>query len=286
MRITGYGSGFGRHDAGRDRAAAFRARHSVGQRIKGRILRREPNGLYWVQVGGEDLLARLEVQAVPGDELLFIVRALTPEIMLQALAGGMSAGDLPGLVQRFRAAREVFEANGSEMFAALQAVPPDASLRREAFQKALEARPDSAANYAKVLALLTQINSSLGEEQTAVALYQPWLLPVRRRQEMLRRDRADGGAETSCSAVDPVAGAFELRLRSGSDAASLVLTAERPEACGPLQVEIAALVRADLGLEPVMLGPSRLRRNNLGGVLGELFGDVPSWSSGGLNTRV
>jgi len=286
MRITGYGSGFGQHDAGRDRAAAFRAKHSIGQRIKGRILRREPNGLYWVQVGGEELLARLEVQADPGDELIFIVRALTPEIMLQALAGGMSAGDLPGLVQRFRAAREVFEVNGSEMFAALQAVPPDPSLRLEAFLKALEARPDSAANYAKVLALLTQVNSSLGDKQTAVALYQPWLLPLRRRQEMLRRDRADGDTETSSSAVDPAAGAFEFRLRSGSDAASLVLTAERPEACGPLQVEIAALVRGELGLEPVMLGPSRLRRNNLGGVLGELFGDVPSWSSGGLNTRV
>jgi len=35
-----------------------------------------------------------------------------------------------------------------------------------------------------------------------------------------------------------------------------------------------------------MLGPTRLRPNNLGGVLGELFGNVPSWTSGGLNTRV
>jgi len=286
MRITGYGSGFGRHDSGRDRAADFRARHSVGQRIKGRILRREPNGLYWVQVGGEELLARLEVQADPGDELLFIVRALTPEIMLQALAGGMSAGDLPGLVQRFRAAREVFEINGSEMFAALQAVPPDPSLRREAFQKALEARPDSASNYAKVLDLLAQINASLGEDQSAVALYQPWLLPSRRRLEMVRRTRADGGTQTSISAVDPASGVFEARLRTGSDSARLVLTAEKPKACGPLQVEIAALLRSELGLEPMMLGPTRLRQNNLGGVLGELFGNVPSWSSGGLNTRV
>lgn len=284
MRITGYGSGFGQQSAARDRVAAFRAKHSIGQRIKGRILRREPNGLYWVQVGGEELLARLEVQTDPGDELLFIVRALTPEIMLQALSGGMSAGDLPGLVQRFRAAREVFEVNGSAMFAALQATPPHPTLRLEAFQKALEARPDSA--YAKVLDLLGQINSSLGEEQTAVALYQPWLLPIRRRQEMLRRVRADGGVETSISAVDTASGAFEVRMKTGCDTARLVLTAEKPEACGPLQVEIAALVRSELGLEPLMLGPTRLRQNSLGGVLGELFGDVPSWSSGGLNTRV
>lgn len=285
MRITGYGSGFGQH-GGRDRAAAFRAKHSIGQRIKGRILRRDPNGLYWVQVGGEELLARLEVQADPGDDLFFIVRALSPEIMLQALAGGMSAGDLPGLVQRFRAAREMFEVNGSELFAALQATPPHPTLRLEAFHKALEERPDCAPNYAKVLDLLAQINSSLDEEQTAVALYQPWLLPIRRRQEMLRQNRADGGAETTISAVDPTCGAFEVRMKTDRDMARLVLTAEKPEACGPLQVEIAALMRNELGLEPKMLGPTRLRQNNLGGVLGELFGDVPSWSSGGLNTRV
>jgi hypothetical protein len=286
MRITGYGTGFGQQDDGRDRAAAFRAKHSIGQRIKGRILRREPNGLYWVQVGGEELLARLEVQAEPGDQLTFIVRALTPEIMLQALSGGMSAGDLPGLVQRFRAAREVFEGNASEFLAALQATPPSPTLRSEAFKKALETQAEATAHYAKVHALLAQINASLGQEQNAIALYQPWLLPGRRRQEILRRNREGGGVETSMSAVDAAAGAFELRLSIGGDSWRLILTAERPEACGQLQVEMASLVRNEFGHEPVMLGPTRLRQNALGGVLGELFGAVPTWSSGGLNTRV
>lgn len=286
MRITGYGAGFGQQDGGRDRAAAFRARHSIGQRIKGRILRREQNGLYWVQVGGEELLARLEVQAEPGDQLTFIVRALTPEIMLQALSGGMSAGDLPGLVQRFRAAREVFEVNASEFLAALQATPPSPLLRLEAFHIALEAQAEAASHYAKVQNLLAQINASLGQEQSAVAVYEPWLLPTRRRQEILRRTREGGGVESTMSAVDADAGAFELRLSTGEDFWRLVLTAERPEACGPLQVELASLVRDESGHEPVMVGPTRLRHNTLGGVLGELFGAVPGWSSGGLNTRV
>ena len=141
MRVTGYGTGFGQQDGSRDRAAAFRARHSIGQRIKGRILRREQNGLSWVQVGGEELLARLEVQAEPGDQLIFIVRALTPEIMLQALAGGASAGDVPGLVQRFRAAREVFEVNDAALLMALRIAPPHPALRLEAFQLALSRMP-------------------------------------------------------------------------------------------------------------------------------------------------
>ncbi len=285
MRISGYGAGFGQQGGAKDRAAAFRARHSIGQRIKGRILRREQNGLYWVQAGGEELLARLEVNADPGDELIFIVRALTPEIMLQALSGGMSAADLPGLVQRFRAAREVFEVHSAKVLAALRPTPPQPSLRLDAFNTMLAASPEAATHFAKVQDLLAQINTSLGAQQNAVALYQPWLLPGQRRQEILKRPKAEG-FELAVSAVDAVAGAFECRLNAASGAARLTLSADTPEACGTLQVELFALAREETGLEPDMLGPTRLRPNALGGVLGELFGSVPGWSSGGLNTRV
>ncbi len=286
MRITGYGAGFGQESGNRDRAAAFRAKHSIGQRVKGRIVRRDPSGLYWVQVGGEELLARLEVQTNPGDQLLFIVRALTPEIQLQALTGGISAGDLPGLVQRFRAAREVFEVQDAQLLAALRALPPQPGLRHEAFLEALAAQPEAAQRLAKIDELLAQINASLGAELNAVALYQPWSLPRTRRLELLRLARAGGGVETAMSAVEASAGSFEARLSEQTDGVRLVLAADKPEACGALQVELAALARAQTGQEPTMLGPTRLRPNNMGGVLGELFGSVPTWTSGGLNTRV
>lgn len=285
MRISGYGAGFGQQGGANDRAAAFRARHSIGQRIKGRILRREQNGLYWVQAGGEELLARLEVSADPGDQLVFIVRALTPEIMLQALPSGMSAADLPGLVQRFRAAREVFEVQGAKLLAGLRATPPQSSPRTEAFSAALSDNSDAAQHFSKVQDILAQINAGLGEGQSAVALYQPWLLPGCRRQEMLRKPIA-AGVETALSAVDPAAGAFEARLTEAEGRLRLLLHAERPESCGPLQVELTALAREESGAEPELLGTTRLRPNALGGVLGELFGSVPTWSSGGLNTRV
>lgn len=286
MRINGYGSGFGKPSDSRDRAAAFRAKHSIGQRINGRILRREHNGLYWVQVGGGELLARLEVQAEPGDHLIFIVRALTPEIMLQALSGGMSAGDVPGLVQRFRAAREVFEVQDSALLATLCSIPPHPGLRHESFQLALADNPESAMRLAKVQDLLAQINASLAADQNTVADYQPWLLPMGRRQEMLRSMRSQGGTEVCLSAVDPAAGSFESRLIAAPGTARLFLAADLPQACGPLQVELAALIRHEFSVEPEMLGPTRRRNNPQGGVLGELFGSVPGWTSGGLNTRV
>lgn len=286
MRITGYGAGFGQPGDTRDRAAAFRARHSIGQRIKGRILRREANGLYWVQVGGEELLARLEVHAEPGQQLFFMVRALTPDIVLQALSGGIDASDLPGLVQRFRAAREVFEVQDSVLLRALCQTPPQAALRRDAFSQALDARSEATERHARVQELLTQINAAVAEPRNGQALYLPWLLPTLRRQEMLRRARADGQQETTLSATAPDCGNIEARLLAAPGEARLHLGAEQPERCGALMVELSAWVRGECGLEPQILAPTRLKPSPLGGVLGELFGDVPTWSSGGLNTRI
>ncbi len=286
MRISGYGAGFGQGSDSRDRAAAFRARHSIGQRVKGRILRREPSGLYWVQVGGEELLARLEVQADAGDQLVFIVRALTPEIMLQALREGVDAGDLPGLVQRFRAAREVFETQASALLALLSTLPPQPALRREAFAQAMERHPEDAARFAKTLALLEQINASLPADQQGRGLYLPWLTPSLRRQEMIRRPKPDNGLELHLSALSADCGDVDARLVVSPTSSRLSLFAAQPERTAPLQVEFAALARESYPLEPAMLGPTRLKPNPLGGVLSELFGSVPMWSSGGLNTRV
>lgn len=283
MRIGGYGSDFGQTGGDRDRAAAFRARHSVGQRVKGRILRREATGLYWVQVGGEELLARLEVHADPGDQLMFIVQALTPEIVLKALSGGMEADDLPGLIQRFRAAREVFETQDASVLAPLSAVPPQRALRAEAFSQAMARQPAAAEHLAKTQEYLAHINARIAT-QNAAALYEPWLFPALRRQESLRRPRA-GGVETAMSATDAQAGQIEVRFAASAEP-RLVVSAEHPDGAGSLLVELAAMGREILSAEPMVLGPARLRPSSLGGVLGELFADAPTWSSGGLNTRV
>ncbi|OIO00834.1 MAG: hypothetical protein AUJ49_09140 [Desulfovibrionaceae bacterium CG1_02_65_16] len=284
MRISGYGSGFGQSGGERDRAAAFRARHSIGQRVKGRILRREQNGLFWVQVGGEELLARLEVQADPGDTLTFVVRALTPEIMLQALPGGVDADDLPGLVQRFRAAREVFETQHHAVYLAACGAPPQAALRREAFKTALSADETGRVRFADVTERLARINAAIAARGNVQALYEPWLLPGLRRLEQLRTART-AVEEHALSALDAACGGIEARLHTGPEA-RLNVAAEHPEHAGALMEELTALARGQLVREPKVLGPSRLRPSPLGGILGELFGDVPTWSSGGLNTRV
>jgi hypothetical protein len=265
----------------RDRAAAFRARHSIGQRVRGRVLRRDASGLFWVLVGGEELLARLEVPADPGDELAFIVRALTPEIMLQALARGQAAADLPGLLQRFRAAREVFEQQDAALFAPLKALPPSPNVRVEAFQSGLDASPASQERLERVLDILGQLNAAAPSAMRMAALYEPWLLPQGRRMEAWRR-----GDDVALSASLPDCGDAELRFTRSGSGGRLIVLSQRPEASGRLQVEAAALIRASLGLEPEVLAARLSRPTPRGGVLGELLGDTPGWTSGGLNTRV
>lgn len=291
MRIKGYGAGYqgqGQTGADRERAAAFRSRHSIGERIKGRVLRRDPSGLYWVQVGREELLARLEVQTEPGDILMFVVRALVPEIHLQALQGDALQDDLPGLVQRFRASRQVFETKADALLNVLANLPPLPDQRREAFAIALDGDADAARLHEQTQGLLARINDSLASGLGAVALYAPWLLPGVRRQEIVRRIKDSGGgfAEASMSGRMDGCGGLEVRLLSSPAECSLRLLAERPDQTGLLQVELAALVRAGLGVEPHFLGVVKFGAGSGAGVLTELLGDAPLWASGGLNTRV
>lgn len=282
MRISGYGSGHSGQQQSGDRAAAFKRQHSIGQRVKGRILRRDACGLYWVAVGGAELLARLEVQVAPGDELLFIVRALDPEILLQTLPQGSAAVDLPGLAQRFRAAREVFETTDPALLPSLCSLPPQPAVRREAFMSAIGQRPEAEERLARALDILAQLNASLPEQSGAQALYEPWLLPCLRRSEGFRR----AGGELVLSGSSGQCGGVDIRLGNTPDGPRLSLAAEAPEHSGALQVELFALAREVHGRDPVLLGPTRLRPNALGGALGELFSHSSAWSAGGLNARV
>lgn len=290
MRIKGYGAGQsgqqGQQGYGRERADSFRARHSIGERLKGRVLRRDPSGLYWVQVGGKELLARLEVQTDPGDTLLFIVRALAPEIRLQALQGDQPQDDQPGLVQRFRAVRETFETQAAPLLDALAKVPPNFTLRRDAFGMVLDRDAEAVSLYATTQELLARINEEQATASAVTALYAPWLLPSVRRQEIVRKNTSSGFVEASLSGYLPGCGGLELRLMSRAGECSLRLMAEQPDRTGPLQVELAALVREGLGVEAQFLAVTKLGPNAGSGVLTELLGDAPLWASGGLNTRV
>lgn len=285
-RISGYGGGYG-HGPGqpRQRAEAFRARHRVGERLRGRILRHEPGGLTLVEVDGQELLARLEVPAEPGDTLLFLVRALLPEIHLQALQGEAAGSDPAGLLQQFRTARQAFESRAARHLSALPLALPPSCDTPPAFRALLALDGQLAELHAQAQALLAQLDAELAGPRGRRALYVPWCVPGLARCEALLALPRGGGEyfELAASGHLERYGEVELRLVGREASHHLRLWLERPER----EQELAGLVREGLrGLgSGVEMSLGRLGAHVPGGVFTELLGEAAS-VSGGLNARV
>ena len=87
MRV-GSKNGFGFEGGERDfssenRRRQFRASHALGQEVEGEVLKDIGSGLFWVEVGGFVLSARLPFEARPGQRLLLRIDGLEPEILLK-----------------------------------------------------------------------------------------------------------------------------------------------------------------------------------------------------------
>lgn len=289
MRITGYGGGAGQSGSGggRQRADIFRSRHRIGERLRGRILRHEPGGLTLVEVDGQELLAQLEAQAEPGDTLYFIVRALHPEIHLQALQGNGTAYDPPSLLQSFRTAREQFEMHCSTFLESQPLLLPPSTDPPPAFEAMLASDPESHALLAQVQTLLEQLQTTLASPRGRTVGYWPWMFPGLRHMETLIK--ASPSQETGSPLLEFAAsgstsryGALELRIVSRSPLHSVRVYVERPKHAE----EVAALVREALGSNGENLTLGRISEPYPGGVFGELIGAAATRLSGGLNARV
>ena len=91
-----------------DRVTAFRARHSPGEIIRGRVLEQKSDGLYWIDAQGCRLLAPLGGNPRPGTLLTFSIAALWPEVVLR-LVQSEGAATPADLAADYLAARSVFE---------------------------------------------------------------------------------------------------------------------------------------------------------------------------------
>jgi len=236
MRIQGDGAGpGGGHHGGGDRSGAFRRRHRPGERLTGRVLRREGPGLAWVDIQGLELLASIASDPAPGTVLLFEVLRTDPDILLRELHVARAAGDPLGpAADAFWAARAQFEANAGALRAALEAAGPGPARREAAFARALAADPGLGALF-QTLEQARAATSALTSARGAGSLeYRPWLLPWALSGEMLIAARpASAGAaalvETAFAFTVPGPGQCELRLIESPPRASARLLAEHPD---------------------------------------------------------
>lgn len=231
MRITGHGSGWGSGPkGGRERADVFRRRHRPGERVTGRVLRRDGPGEAWVDFEGVELLASIQSDPAPGSVLLFTILRLEPDILLQELHVARAAGDpLVPAADAFWTARARFESLSWDARAAAgEKDEPEA--RERALRSALAEAPDAAEALERTERAAAEVSLLLAARGGPVLGYRPWLLPETLSGEMLTLTNPSSRlSETRFSFTLPGQGQCELRLMSGPDAAGARLYLEHPQ---------------------------------------------------------
>ncbi len=182
VRIRRHGDRHGGGYTGTEsRSALFRQGRREGDRLRGVLLSEVRDGHAWVKVDGSRLLARLEVPAVPGESLEFILVRLYPEIVLQAVRsqGGQDTSDSE-IIARYRAARDIFFGHLHEtVFDAVGHMASETPLassatRHDAFVDALTAAPSAMYAFRDVCAALAPVRHVLAQRANGHMWLAPW----------------------------------------------------------------------------------------------------------------
>lgn len=292
MRIRGYGRGLSGHSqSGRERAAAFRKRYRVGDMLTGKLVRWESQDLGWVLIEGLTLLASISSSPAPGESLTFLVKSLTPDIVLQELHGqGGGAGFLMGsAVQDFHRMRSSFESKADALLKSLVPLPMDN--RARTFSEGVTRDRKLLGPYLEMASMQAAMNQALSTQGSARFIYAPWLVPNAREHEALYRRSASKSAQgqngNAQSASDDARastptyhelihclrhrtmGLMQLRFLNRPGLTAYRLHLGRPE-----HRETAAVLAKTLtipGTELRLLGVERIHKYAQGGVLTELL---------------
>lgn len=157
------------------RTAHFRQHHRVGQTVFGHLVRWENPGMAWVNIDNTPLLASLSSRPAPGSRLTFLIRKLTPEIVLQELSKDASnAPAILDIISEFNTLRTQFEAASAPLWEQFQ--PSNAhTTTRKAFFDALSTNAVAYSAFLDVTACVAKINSYNIAQSTFC--YWPWLIP-------------------------------------------------------------------------------------------------------------
>jgi len=285
---SGTGGGPGHGPARRERSAAFRRRHKPGDRLTGRVLRREASGLSWVDFAGLALLAEIPSDPAPGEVRLFEVEGTEGRIRLREL--GPARTPLPAALDlaAFRRARARFEALAGPLLDELAAEPP--SQRHAAFTRLVAADPALTEAWAETDAALAGLAADLAALGLGQPGYLPWLLPAARESELAILPPSGSLHRTDFSFVLPGGpagqGAGEvILLHSPAQVAKCGarLYLERQD-LAPLAAE-AALLLTPTGAHTDILGLHPLPPERRGGVLAALAAGLAG-RGGHLSSRV
>lgn len=270
MRIRGSGKDTGGFGGGWSRSDSFKRKHRLGQKVRGILLKNVADNMAWVEINGDRLLAQLEITHPEGSRLIFVIKQLTPHIILKELSGRQSGttGTL-GLVKGFDTARTLFEGRFRPTFKKAQ--PTEMPLSFIGFMTLvvrdsdLHARYRDAANCAKVLSV------SLGDDNSRF-LYQPWLAPDSRRQvTFIRSNPTSGLTETIVEFDHSKMGLIRTDFL-GKDSQTICKLKVQNMAHGKQLLRyLSSRKHPELDVEIENIGLSKLSQRNHGGIIAELL---------------
>ncbi len=286
MRISGYGSGGSGGSSSRDAAArrkAFRKQRRVGDVVHGRLLRAESDELAWVDVEGQELLAAIPSPPAPGTRLIFLVKQLEPDIVLQHIPSGQGQVVRLDALSSFWTSRANLECAVAEGFSVENENSP--AHRQEAFTRWLRQNPAAAECFSRYSKAVEILNAQLQAAGAGRLLAMPWLLPEARDQELLLT-KGEAMDQYTWSFTLPQLGDAEVRAlaprEAGKQPSYRLLLEHKDETDAARELIHPAL---PLDAEPGFQGASALRPGPRG-PLARLLSQAARTPGVGLSMRI
>ncbi len=233
MRVSGFGTGSSPGFGNKDRRQAFRRNHAVGQRVVGVFRGWHEEGLAWIEVDGQPLLAHIGGRPEPGQRILLLIKQLLPEILLQELppeTPGQTMG-LAASAREFWEERGRFEALFLASASALEQ-ETDPAARESLFLAMLGDSPPLSAAYQGLQRCVQQVNLLLAGSGGGELLLLPWLFPMAREREFLHLPPEGSSREIGeyvLACVFPHLGRGEIRILHKGGRGRFRLLLERPD---------------------------------------------------------
>jgi len=223
----------------------------------------------WVEIEGHKLLAKLQSHPAVGTLLTFVIKQLTPDIVLKEIyeSSPVVANALE-LASSFEASRALFENKFRAHAPGISAESPDN--RVTAFISLLDNDKKLLAAYMDVLNCAHGITHRFGSAKGHVLLYQPWLIPEGRRVATFIR--YSGDSPMTATLVEFEASPFGLariEFLHKDQETGYRLKLQHQERKMSLETYLNRKTRLTENVR--CLGISKLRQREHGGILAELM---------------
>ena len=270
MRIRNSGTGFRGFGGGESRSDSFRKKHKRGQKVRGKLLNRISDDMAWVSIDGDKLLAQIQPAHQEGAHLTFIVKQLTPDIILKEVfefsSGNANALDM---ASSFDTARTLFENKFRPIQHTLNAA--NAPSRLGKFIELLASTPALHTTFKDAVICAQTISANLDGRM----LYQPWLVPEGRRQTTFIRSftKQDTNPliETIVEFEHSKWGLVQVEFLYKKPKVGYKLKLQNPAQSNSLLHYLTARSYPGLTTKIECLGVKKLPQNKHGGILSELI---------------